>query len=74
MTTVDRWHASPARQASATADSGTGEVRVPLALFQFDQLKGTAELVLTRLEAVELYTALACMLGGTGRAGAGRLA
>ncbi|MCD9141079.1 hypothetical protein [Streptomyces albireticuli] len=72
--TVDQWHASPSRQADATTDSATGEVRLPVALFQFESLQGTVDLVLTRLEAVKLYLLLARVLSGSGFVAPGRLA
>lgn len=72
--TVDQWHASPSRQADATADSATGEVRLPVALFRFDSLQGTVDLVLTRPEVAELYMLLNRALGASGSGAAGRLA
>ncbi|GAA0462925.1 hypothetical protein ACFQ2B_03985 [Streptomyces stramineus] len=72
--TVDQWHASPSRPPDATTDSATGEVRLRVALFQFDSLQGTIDLVFTRLEAAELYILLARALNGSGFSAAGRLA
>ncbi|MEU1673398.1 hypothetical protein ABZ752_15375 [Streptomyces roseifaciens] len=69
MTGVEQWHASPDRAATPVSDERTGEVRVPLALFHFDQLKGSAELVLTRMEGQRLYYELGCALGLTGLGG-----
>ncbi len=73
MASVDKWHASPCREAATTADDRTGEIRVPLELFRTDQLQGAVELVLSRREARELYAALYELINhstGSGTAGA----
>ncbi|KJY43684.1 hypothetical protein VR41_01955 [Streptomyces sp. NRRL B-1568] len=62
MVEVDRWHASPQRAEAATGNPATGEVRVPLALFRLDQPRGSVDLVLSRVEAAELYSALGRLL------------
>ncbi|MEU2868181.1 hypothetical protein ABZ769_03110 [Streptomyces olivoreticuli] len=67
MAVVDQWHASPCRDASPTIDDSTGEIRVPLALFQLDQLQGPVELVLSRVEAVEMYKSLSRLAGDFAR-------
>ncbi|MBB1252660.1 hypothetical protein [Streptomyces alkaliterrae] len=59
---VNQWHASPCRTASATRDSETGEIRVPLALFHVDQPQGTVKLVLSRVQAEHLHATLSRML------------
>lgn len=56
---VRRWHGSLARDAEPSVDSGTGEVRIPLALYDVDVHQGDAELVLTRREARLLLDGLA---------------
>lgn len=66
MACVAHWHASPRRGESATSDSDTGEIRVPLSLFHVDQHQGDVELVLSRTEAEELHAALSTSLH-TGR-------
>ncbi|MFG3323709.1 hypothetical protein ACGF3J_37260 [Streptomyces sp. NPDC048171] len=44
----------------------TGEVRVPLALYAVDELRGNADLVMSRGEAQRLFTQLAEALGYVG--------
>jgi hypothetical protein len=55
MKTVDQWHASPRRDAMATSDADTGEVRVPLFLYALDRHQGDVVLVLSRKEADQLF-------------------
>lgn len=55
-------HASPRRGEPPTSDPGTGEVRVPLALYQLDEHQADIPLVLSRGEAERLHTALTRLL------------
>lgn len=64
MVDVRQWHASPARDLPASREDSTGEVRIPLALFDLDQLKGNIELVLSRVEGEQLHAALSRLLTG----------
>ncbi|AZM91424.1 hypothetical protein [Streptomyces sp. W1SF4] len=45
------WHASPTRGAQPSTDHETGEVRIPVSLFDVDVHQGDSELVLSRREA-----------------------
>ncbi|MEU3256095.1 hypothetical protein [Streptomyces sp. NPDC006997] len=58
-----RLHASVRRHEPPTAVPATGEVRVPLALYAVDDLRGTADLVMSRAETRRLFTQLAEALG-----------
>ncbi|MFD7402532.1 hypothetical protein ACFV7R_07625 [Streptomyces sp. NPDC059866] len=58
-----RLHASTRRHEPLTTVGATGEVRVPLALYAVDDLRGTADLVMSRAEAQRLFTQLAESLG-----------
>lgn len=51
---VRGWQASLTRNAEPCTDSETGEVRVPIELFDVDVHQGPSELVLTRREACVL--------------------
>ncbi|GAA2639757.1 hypothetical protein GCM10009863_66050 [Streptomyces axinellae] len=62
MEAVCGWHASPRKEAEATTDSVTGEIRVPLSLFKVDQRQGDAPLVLSRREAEALHARLGYLL------------
>ncbi|TKA11757.1 hypothetical protein [Actinacidiphila oryziradicis] len=59
-----KWHASPRRAVPASRQDDTGEIRIPLALFDLDQLKGHLELVLSRVEAEQMYAGLSRLLVG----------
>lgn len=54
-----RLHASTRRDEPLTCDTVTGEVRVPIALYDVDERCGTVALVLSRTEAQQLLTQLA---------------
>ncbi|MFJ6657793.1 hypothetical protein ACIQNG_15680 [Streptomyces sp. NPDC091377] len=56
-------HASLVREESLTADRVTGEVRVPVALYEIDEHRGFVSLVCSRTEARTLFTQLAEALG-----------
>ncbi|MFE5771456.1 hypothetical protein ACFQ7O_24185 [Streptomyces sp. NPDC056485] len=56
---VRGWHASLTRNVGPSTDRDSGEVRIPLALFDVDVHQGDAELVLTRREARGLLEHLA---------------
>ncbi|WP_171110649.1 MULTISPECIES: hypothetical protein [unclassified Streptomyces] len=58
-----RLHASVRRHEPITTVKVTGEVRVPVALYAVDELRGHADLVLARAEAQRLFTQLAEALG-----------
>ncbi|MYX16836.1 hypothetical protein GTY67_26165 [Streptomyces sp. SID8374] len=62
---VMTWHASPQRAALPTGDPTTGEVRVPVALYDLDRLQGEVQLVLSRSEAEALRDRLDVLLAGT---------
>lgn len=57
-----RLHASPRRDEPVSVDTGTGEVRVPLALYTLDEHCGDIELVLSRVEGTKLFALLAAHL------------
>lgn len=57
------WHASTRRGEPTSSVSNTGEIRVPLALYQVDQHQGDVPLVLSRADAEELHAALCAHLG-----------
>ncbi|MFJ9318233.1 hypothetical protein [Streptomyces globisporus] len=59
------WHASPQRAALPTGDPTTGEVRVPVALYDLDVLQAEIPLVLARSEAEALRDRLDVLLSGT---------
>ncbi|MFD5938259.1 hypothetical protein [Streptomyces griseus] len=59
------WHASPQRAALPIGDPTTGEVRVPVALYQLDELQAEIPLVLSRTEAEDLRDRLDTLLAGT---------
>ncbi|MEW2083485.1 hypothetical protein [Streptomyces sp. NPDC005283] len=56
------WHASPRPNAAPSGDTTTGEIRVPLELWSVDRSQGTADLVLSRVEAEHLYAHLSYLL------------
>ncbi|MCB5909825.1 hypothetical protein [Streptomyces pinistramenti] len=58
MARTSRWHASPRRGESPTISSDTGEIRVPLSLFDLDAHQGDIALVLSRREAETLRDSL----------------
>jgi hypothetical protein len=58
-----RLHASTRRHEPLATVAATGEVRVPLALYAVDELRGNVDLVLARAEAQRLFTQLAEALG-----------
>ncbi|MFJ7416804.1 hypothetical protein ACIQWZ_39340 [Streptomyces sp. NPDC098077] len=58
------WHASPQRAALPTGDPTTGEVRVPVALYDLDRLQAEVPLVLSRSEAELLRDSLDMLLAG----------
>ncbi|WP_165984213.1 hypothetical protein [Streptomyces sp. YIM 98790] len=60
-------HASPRRGGTAAGDARTGEIRVPLSLYEFDRHRGDIELVLSRGEAETLHAALGGLLDRPGR-------
>ncbi|WP_069743021.1 hypothetical protein [Streptomyces sp. EN23] len=62
---VMTWHASPCRAALPTGDPTTGEVRVPVALYDLDALQAEIPLVLARSEAEALRDHLDMLLAGT---------
>ncbi|MEU6615298.1 hypothetical protein [Streptomyces parvus] len=62
---VMTWHASPQRAALPTGDPTTGEVRVPVALYDLDRLQAEVPLVLSRSEAEALRDRLDMLLAGT---------
>ncbi|MFF3034694.1 hypothetical protein ACFVS7_27245 [Streptomyces rubiginosohelvolus] len=59
------WHASPQRAALPTGDPTTGEVRIPVALYDLDVLQAEIPLVLARSEAEALRDRLDMLLAGT---------
>lgn len=64
---VTRWHASPTRDVPATRERETGEIRVPLSLFDLDEPQGEVQLVLSRTEAEHLYATLSRLLADADR-------
>ncbi|MFI2314073.1 hypothetical protein AMK17_25435 [Streptomyces sp. CB00072] len=62
---VMTWHASPTRAALPIGDPTTGEVRVPVALYDLDVLQAEVPLVLSRTEAEALRDRLDTLLAGT---------
>lgn len=58
-----RLHASIRRNEPLAAVPPTGEVRIPLALYEVDELRGCADLVMSRAEAQAVFTELAGALG-----------
>ncbi|MBO0917551.1 hypothetical protein [Streptomyces laculatispora] len=58
------WHASPQQAAAPIGDSMTGEVRVPVALYDLDELQAEVPLVLSRIEAEALRDRLIALLAG----------
>lgn len=58
------WHASPQRAATPLGDPVTGEVRVPVALYNLDELQAEIPLVLSRTEAEALRDRLTTVLAG----------
>ncbi|MDQ0949347.1 hypothetical protein QFZ24_003270 [Streptomyces phaeochromogenes] len=62
MSDTVRWHASPRRNVPPTTDLGTGEIRVPLALFAIDEHRGDIDLVLSRTEGESLAASLRAAL------------
>ena len=58
MCTRARMHASLRRGEEPTRDAMTGEIRVPLALYDLDEHRGDTELVLARGEAEALFDRL----------------
>ncbi|POG47086.1 hypothetical protein BV881_12145 [Streptomyces sp. ZL-24] len=61
---VLNWHASPQRAALPTGDPTTGEVRIPVALYDLDRLQAEVPLVLSRTEAEALRDRLDVLLAG----------
>ncbi|MFJ2702960.1 hypothetical protein ACIO3R_07145 [Streptomyces sp. NPDC087428] len=61
---VMTWHASPQQAALPIGDSTTGEVRVPVALYDLDELQAEVPLVLSRTEAEALRDRLIALLAG----------
>ncbi|MET8707756.1 hypothetical protein [Streptomyces californicus] len=59
------WHASPQRAALPIGDPTTGEVRIPVALYDLDVLQAEVPLVLSRTEAEALRDRLDVLLSGT---------
>lgn len=59
------WHASPKRDALPSIDHPTGEVRVPVVLYDVDQGQAVVPLVLSRREAERLRNALTALLSPT---------
>ncbi|MEU2674597.1 hypothetical protein ABZ622_38310 [Streptomyces sp. NPDC007164] len=59
---VTLWHASPQRAASPSSDPATGEVRVPVSLYNIDELQAEVPLVRSRVEAEALRSKLADLL------------
>ncbi|MEU1292359.1 hypothetical protein ABZ439_08015 [Streptomyces sp. NPDC005840] len=57
-----RLHAS-LRPEPPTSVHATGEVRLPLSIWAVDELRATADLVMSRGEAQQLFTQLAGALG-----------
>ncbi len=53
-----RLHASLRRDESPTRDAMTGEIRVPVALYDLDEHRGDVPLVMSRAEAEALYAHL----------------
>ncbi|MEU9065804.1 hypothetical protein AB0D60_02770 [Streptomyces sp. NPDC048306] len=51
-------HASLRRDEPPTRDATTGEIRVPLALYDLDEHRGDLPLVMSRSEAEALFTRL----------------
>jgi hypothetical protein len=58
-----RLHASTRRDESLSSEDVTGEVRVPLALYDMDRNCGHVDLVLSRADGTKLFTQLAEALG-----------
>lgn len=54
-----RLHASTRREEPLTTDVVTGEVRVPIALYDVDERRGDVDLVLSRAEGQQLLKQLA---------------
>lgn len=61
---VHAWHASLRRGEAATAEETTGEVRLPLRLFNLDEPQGDVGLVLSRPDVRELHAYLGHLLSG----------
>ncbi|MFB6426418.1 hypothetical protein ACFCXC_23540 [Streptomyces microflavus] len=61
---VTNWHASPQRAVLPLGDPTTGEVRVPVALYDLDELQAEVPLVLSRTEAEQLRDSLDTLLAG----------
>jgi hypothetical protein len=59
-----RLHASLRRGFPASRQPQTGEIRVPMALYALDERRGDIELVLSRIEAENLYAAMSALLAG----------
>lgn len=62
-----RLHASTCRDEPHTIDSVTGEIRVPLALYVFDEQRGTVDLVLSRADGASLLASLVEAIGSSTR-------
>lgn len=58
-----RLHASVRRDEPLAGDRVTGEVRVPIALYEVDERRGDVDLVMSRAEGHRLFTQLAEALG-----------
>lgn len=57
-----RLHASLRRDEPPTRDAMTGEIRVPVALYDLDEHRGDAQLVMSRSEAEALFAHLRAAL------------
>ena len=62
MASPAQWHASPRRGQRPRVDAGTGEIRVPLALYHFDEHQADVDLVLSRVEGDALLARLSTAL------------
>lgn len=67
MINTSQWHASPTRDVPASREPDTGEIRVPLSLFDLDEPQGDVQLVLSSLEAEQLYATLSRLLADADR-------
>ena len=57
-----RLHASLRRDEMPVRDAATGEIRVPLALFDLDEHQGDTDLVMSRKEGEALFAQLRAAL------------
>ncbi|MDV6290347.1 hypothetical protein R2F25_30530 [Streptomyces sp. UP1A-1] len=58
MCSLPRLHASLRRDESPARDAATGEIRVPIALYDLDEHRGDVPLVMSRAEAEALFAHL----------------